>query len=134
MNSIRIPRTALAPAAALLVGFAPAAAHTPPKPRLPPGAVASRRRPLAACREFLQLLADRARSREVDARTARDLGLPPCGASGAPLDAFLVDPRPLWGIGLTPMPMAAPRPPHDAWSGGDATGHSWRRHPHRVMP
>jgi uncharacterized protein YjiS (DUF1127 family) len=41
--------------------------------------------------------------REMDAAQARDIGVAP-GWDRAP-EGFGVDPRPLWGIGLTPQPM-----------------------------
>jgi hypothetical protein len=151
MNSIRTTPAALAPAAALLAGPASADAHlaradSPPRVRQAghepgdlPGGMAVLHGPLAACRAFLRRLADRARLRQLDARLARDLGLPERGAAGAPFEAFLVDPRPLWGIGLTPMPVAAARPsrhvqPHDVWSRTAAAGHARRRQPHQAGP
>ncbi len=57
---------------------------------------------------------DAARLREIEAREARDMGV---GGPGAGIDrappGFVVDPRPLWGIGLTPQPMEA-APPRSA--------------------
>jgi hypothetical protein len=47
--------------------------------------------------------ADRRRLREIDPHFARDIGVAP-GWDRAP-EGFVVDPRPLWGIGLTPQPM-----------------------------
>ena len=42
---------------------------------------------------------------EADARTCRDLGLPPPNRKEL-LRAFQMDPAPLWGIGEVPLPRA----------------------------
>jgi hypothetical protein len=53
--------------------------------------------------------ADRRRLRDIDPHLARDIGVAP-GWNRAP-EGFVVDPRPLWGIGLTPEPVGElPRP------------------------
>lgn len=79
------------------VGLAAAAAHR-----------ARRRGLLARCREWLRRRDDAARLREMDPRLARDIGVAP-GGDRRP-EGFAVDPRPLWGVGLTPWPVDA-RPP-----------------------
>jgi uncharacterized protein YjiS (DUF1127 family) len=52
---------------------------------------------------WLQRRQDAARLREMDPRSAADIGAAP-GADRAPA-GFAVDPRPLWRLGLAPMPM-----------------------------
>jgi len=53
---------------------------------------------------WIRQAADRRHLREMDPRLARDIGV----ARGwdRPPEGFVVDPRPLWGIGLTPQPAA----------------------------
>jgi uncharacterized protein YjiS (DUF1127 family) len=58
---------------------------------------------------------DAARLAEMDPRLARDIGAAP-GGERRP-EGFAADPRPLWGIGLTPQPMDG----HAPWSA--AAGH-----------
>lgn len=55
---------------------------------------------------WLSRLQDAQRLREIDPRMARDISVS-LGADRCP-DGFAVDPRPLWGIGLTPRPMDVP--------------------------
>lgn len=69
-----------------------------------PSAVVARRPRagfLQRCIAWLRHRDDLAWLREMDPRMARDMGATP--ASDRP-EAFAVDPRPLWGIGLTPQP------------------------------
>jgi hypothetical protein len=58
---------------------------------------------LARCRAWLARRDTTARLRDLDPHLARDMGVAPCG-DGCP-EGFATDPRPLWGIGLTPQPM-----------------------------
>jgi hypothetical protein len=51
---------------------------------------------------WLQRLSDAATVREIEPHRARDIGLSVC-TDRCP-DSFTVDPRPLWGIALTPHP------------------------------
>jgi hypothetical protein len=50
-------------------------------------------------------LIDREHPGELEPRLARDIGVSPSG-NGMP-EGFAIDPRPLWGIGLTPEPIGA---------------------------
>lgn len=52
---------------------------------------------------LLEWLDHRERSQSLDARMARDAGLP-CG-SNERFNGFRLDPRPFWGIGHTPLPI-----------------------------
>jgi uncharacterized protein YjiS (DUF1127 family) len=80
-----------------------------------PAFVASPRRPdsivlnlLARYGAWLCRFNDAAALREMEPHRARDIGVPP-GCDRAP-DSFVVDPRPLWGIGLAPQPIEAMPP------------------------
>lgn len=68
---------------------------------------------------WLRNLEDAQRLREIEPHMARDVGVSP-GADRCP-DGFAVDPRPLWGIGLTPCPMDVP-PAWPAASDGPRRG------------
>jgi uncharacterized protein YjiS (DUF1127 family) len=74
--------------------------------------VAARPGLLARCHAWLRLRNDMARLREMEPHLARDIGVAP-GRDRAP-EGFAVDPRPLWGVGLTPQPMdlRSPRAEH----------------------
>jgi uncharacterized protein YjiS (DUF1127 family) len=63
---------------------------------------------LARYGAWLCRLNDAAALREMEPHRARDIGVAP-GCDRAP-DNFVVDPRPLWGIGLTPQPTEAMPP------------------------
>jgi hypothetical protein len=54
-------------------------------------------------RRWIARRTDAQRMRELEPRLARDVGLPP--GQDRPPEGYLVDPRPLWGIGLTPQPL-----------------------------
>ena len=56
---------------------------------------------------WIDRMEDARRLREMDPRQARDIGCAP-GEDRGP-EGFAADPRPLWGLGLTPMP--GPRKP-----------------------
>lgn len=58
---------------------------------------------------LVRRLGDAARHSEMDPRLARDIGVLPDRHRG--LEGFAVAPRPLWGVGLTPQPTGARRPP-----------------------
>jgi hypothetical protein len=58
---------------------------------------------LARCGAWLRRLNDARALRGIEPRLARDIGAAP-GCDRCP-DGFACDPRPLWGIGLTPQPM-----------------------------
>ncbi|MCU0946171.1 MAG: hypothetical protein MUF65_12490 [Rubritepida sp.] len=57
---------------------------------------------------WLRRINDARALREMDAARARDIGATP-GWDQAPA-GFAADPRPLWGIGLTPQPMDGTAP------------------------
>jgi hypothetical protein len=57
---------------------------------------------LALHHSWLRHLEESQHLREIDPRLARDIGVSP-GIDRCP-KGFTVDPRPLWGIGLTPAP------------------------------
>ena len=84
--------TARAPAAAPAADRAAARGVAPR-----PGLVAAL---LGRYGAFLQRLEDAQRLREMDPRTARDIGAP-AGIDACPAGQ-IVDPRPLWRIGQTP--------------------------------
>ena len=65
---------------------------------------APRERPsiLARYATWLRRLNDAQSLHEIEPHMARDMGVAP-GADRCP-EGYAVDPRPLWGIGLTPMP------------------------------
>jgi hypothetical protein len=84
------------------VGTSPSASATP-RPR---------RSLLDRCSAWLRRRDDAARLHEMDPRMARDIGAAP-GRDGCP-QGFAVDPRPLWGVGLTPQPTETTPP----WSSG----------------
>jgi uncharacterized protein YjiS (DUF1127 family) len=81
----------------------------PPSPATRPGL-------LARCGGWLRRRSDAARLREMDPHLARDIGVAP--ACGPCPEGFAVDPRPLWGIGLTPQPMAPHSPRAERRRGG----------------
>jgi hypothetical protein len=58
---------------------------------------------LARCAAWLRRVTDAQRLSELEPRIARDIGAAECPDRYP--KGFAVDPRPLWGIGLTPMPM-----------------------------
>ena len=58
---------------------------------------------LARCGDWLRQRNDAAYLREMEPHLARDIGVAP-GRGPCP-EGFAADPRPLWGIGLTPQPM-----------------------------
>jgi hypothetical protein len=74
----------------------------------PPAKRAAREQPRVATGLFawylrwLQRWEDTQRLREIDPHLAADIGAPP-GADRHPA-AYAADPRPLWGVGLTPRP------------------------------
>lgn len=80
-------------------------------PRVAGGKPRARRSLLARYGEWLRRLDDAQRLREADPRLAQDIG----AALGCdrPPEGFAADPRPLWGIGLTPGPTEVP----PAWFG-----------------
>jgi len=51
---------------------------------------------------WIESLRDAQALREMEPRRARDMGIP-AGPDHCPA-GFAVDPRPLWGVGLTPAP------------------------------
>lgn len=59
---------------------------------------------LARCGALLWRLNGARALGELDPRLARDIGVVPGCGNGCP-EGFPCDPRPLWGIGLTPLPM-----------------------------
>lgn len=63
---------------------------------------------LARCAAWLRRAGDISGPQEVEPRLARDMGATPAG-DGRP-EGFAADPRPLWGIGLTPQPMETDPP------------------------
>lgn len=63
---------------------------------------------LARCAAWLRRAVDDPCLHEVEPRLARDMGATPAG-DGRP-EGFAADPRPLWGIGLTPQPMETDPP------------------------
>jgi hypothetical protein len=69
------------------------------------------RRLLARCGDWLRRRNDAARLRDMEPHLARDIGISPRG--GRAPKGFAVDPRPLWGVELTPLPTATAPP----WSG-----------------
>ena len=73
-------------------------------------AVPARSRPglLGRCGAWIRRLKDAQSLSEIEPRMARDIGVPP-GRNRCP-EGYGVDPRPLWGIGLTPQPTAPYRP------------------------
>jgi hypothetical protein len=64
--------------------------------------MAARRWLLARCGDWLRRRNDAARLREMEPHLARDVGVAP-GCDRGP-EGFALDPRPLWGVGLTPRP------------------------------
>jgi hypothetical protein len=68
---------------------------------------------VARCGAWMRRAHDEARLREIEPRMARDMGATPAAGCQAP-EGFAMDPRPLWGIGLTPQPMDVAPP----WSRG----------------
>jgi hypothetical protein len=80
--------------------FVPNRAHAPASAQVRPVGPGL----LARCREWLNEHHAARALRELEPRLARDIGAPTAGCDGAPGN-FMVDPRPLWGIGLTPAPM-----------------------------
>jgi hypothetical protein len=58
---------------------------------------------LARYGAWVRRLDDAAKLAELEPRLARDIGAAPGG--DRPLEGFVADPRPLWGIGLTPQPV-----------------------------
>ncbi|MBD0274982.1 MAG: hypothetical protein ICV73_24035, partial [Acetobacteraceae bacterium] len=87
-----------------LPDVSPLAGSPRPAATTPAAAIAAGRGLLARCADWLRCRSDAARLREMDPHLARDIGLvPDCGDRGP--DGFAVDPRPLWGIGLTPQPV-----------------------------
>jgi hypothetical protein len=58
---------------------------------------------LARCGAWLRCMNHAAALREIDPRMARDIGVSLPADRGP--EGFAIDPRPLWGIGLTPLPM-----------------------------
>jgi hypothetical protein len=66
---------------------------------------------LARCGAWLRHRNDAARLRDMEPHLARDMGVAPV-CDGCP-EGFAADPRPLWGIGLTPLPTSVSPP----WSG-----------------
>lgn len=64
---------------------------------------------LALYGAWINRMEDARRLREMDPRQARDIGCAPGGDHGP--EGFAADPRPLWGLGLTPMPDAGLRKP-----------------------
>ena len=63
---------------------------------------------LARCNGWLRRRNAAAQLRDMEPRLARDIGVAPaCDPCPA---GFAVDPRPLWGVGLTPQPMGAAPP------------------------
>jgi uncharacterized protein YjiS (DUF1127 family) len=70
--------------------------------------VAAGRALFARCGDWLRQRNDAARLREMEPHLAQDIGLAP-GCDGRP-EGFAADPRPLWGIGLTPQPFDATPP------------------------
>ncbi|MDI3305636.1 MAG: hypothetical protein QJR07_00930 [Acetobacteraceae bacterium] len=57
---------------------------------------------LARCAAWLRWISDDSCPHGMEPRLARDIGATPAG-DGRP-EGFAADPRPLWGIGLTPQP------------------------------
>ena len=60
---------------------------------------------------WLRRMRDARALRDLEPRLARDIGTAP--GRDLPPEGFVVDPRPLWGVGLTPQP-GNPLPP---WRG-----------------
>lgn len=58
---------------------------------------------LARCGAWLRRVNHAAALPEMDPRMARDIGVSLRADHGP--EGFAIDPRPLWGIGLTPAPM-----------------------------
>lgn len=73
----------------------------------PPSLASATLRLLARYGAWISRRDDAARLAEMDPRLARDMGALP-GPDRRPR-GFAADPRPLWGIGLTPRPMDGPR-------------------------
>lgn len=71
---------------------------------------------LDRCGAWLRRRDEAARLREMEPRLARDIGAAPT-SGGLCLDGFAADPRPLWGIGLTPQP-GSTTPPWSRRPGG----------------
>jgi uncharacterized protein YjiS (DUF1127 family) len=93
--------------ALLRVGpFAGSVGRTAAAPRAAPASVL-----LARYSAWLRRRIDAARLRELDPHLAHDIGITPAG--GGHREGFVVDPRPLWGLGLTPQPTEVSPP----WSG-----------------
>ena len=63
---------------------------------------------LARCGAWLRQLSGNLQLREMEPRLARDIGAAP--PSNVCPEGYAVDPRPLWGIGLTPQPMETDPP------------------------
>lgn len=72
------------------------------------GSARPRGGPLALYDGWVHRLNDARTLREMDPRMACDIGAP-AGRDRCP-DGYAVDPRPLWDIGLTPLPMGASPP------------------------
>jgi hypothetical protein len=71
---------------------------------------------LARCGDWLRCRNDATRLRDMEPHLVRDIGAAP--ACECRPDGFAVDPRPLWGVGLTPLPTAMAPP----WSGDHRGG------------
>src|SRR5687768_10296200 len=69
-----------------------------------PAAGAAARGLLARAGAWLRRMNETAALREMAPERARDIGLAPGCRDRAP-EGYAMDPRPLWGIGLTPRPM-----------------------------
>lgn len=67
---------------------------------------------LARCAAWIRRMEGLQRLRDMEPHLARDIGVHPGQESC--LGSFAVDPRPLWGIGLTPRPAEALPPWPDA--------------------
>ena len=84
------------------------------RPEASPAATSAPRAHAGFAERFLAWLHRRdvaALSREMDPRMARDMGATPASDRGP--DGFAIDPRPFWGVGLTPRPPGTTPP----WSG-----------------
>jgi hypothetical protein len=92
-----------------LPDISPSASSPRPAAATPAVAIAAGRGLLARCAYWLRCRRDATRLRDMEPYLARDIGLDPgCGDRGP--EGFALDPRPLWGVGLTPQPMDT-RPP-----------------------
>jgi hypothetical protein len=99
-----------------LTGTFPAFGGAPRTASAAGSGAAAQSRLLARCRDWLRRRRYAACLRELDPRLALDAGVAPGWADRGP-EGFALDPRPLWGIGLTPRPMDA-RPPRAERRGG----------------